>query len=258
MKYSPDNPKEGITIIDFFSNIKNPRNLYIDQRNDDLYSLDWDDENYYRVQYLPKNSTQIKAIILFIGNRCQSFGMDLDHNRNIYVSEYENHRVVKWLSPKYDDFIVVAGSDGRGTQLNQLTNPRGIYINKINNDLYIADSHRIQLWPSESPIGQTVASTYFQSISSIICDCHGNLYTTDDNTYTIRLFGQSIEDTGVEGLIIVGVPYTAYWMRRDATDQLNFPGGLYLDDETGDLYVADSGFNRILKMSINGSFIPGK
>jgi hypothetical protein len=39
--------------------------------------------------------------------------MHLDYNRNIYVSEYENHR----LSPKYDDFIVVAGSDREGEEL---------------------------------------------------------------------------------------------------------------------------------------------
>ena len=262
MKYSPDNPKEGITIIDLFSNLYQPqsRSLYIDKRNDDLYFLDWDDERYYRVQYLPKNSTQKKGTILFIGNQCQSYGMTLDQNRNIYVSESENHRVVKWLSPKYDDFIVVAGSNRQGTQPNELSNPKGIYLNPVNNDLYVVDSYRIQLWPAESSIAQTVTPTYFQSISSITGDCHGNLYVIDYDTSTIRLFSQSIEDTGVEGLIIIGVPHRYDWVEEytNTTVRLIYPVGLYLDDETGDLYVADSGFIGILKMSINGSFIPGK
>ncbi|CAF4087395.1 unnamed protein product, partial [Rotaria sp. Silwood1] len=258
MKYSSDNPKEGIVIIDYFSNVNHPQNLYIDQRNDDLYFLDYDDEDYYRVQYLSNNSTQIKAIILFIGNKCHSYGMVLDYNRNIYVSENENHRIVKWLSPKYNDFIIVAGSNRPGTQSHELSNPRGIYLNPVNNDLYVSDSNRVQLWPSESLIGQTVVPSYFRSIFSITRDCHGNLYVIDDYTHIIRLFSQSNEDTGMQGLIIVGVPYEGDRMNIDknGTDYLGAPKGLYLDDETGDLYIADAGFHRILKMSINGSFIP--
>jgi DNA-binding beta-propeller fold protein YncE len=260
MKYSPDNPKEGIIIIDNFRNGGLGQHLYIDQRNDDLYFVDYDDEHYYRVQYLPQNSTQIKAIILFIGNKCRSSGMDLDYNRNIYVSEFENHHVVKWLSPKYDDYIVVAGSNRQGTESYALTNPQGIYLNPINNDLYVSDAHRVQLWPSESLRGQTVVPSFFPSIFTITRDCHGNLYVVDDYEHVIRLFSQSIEDTGIEGISIVGVPYDGYFPHIDAnrTDYLSFPRGLYLDDETGDLYIADVGFNRILKMSINGSFIPGK
>jgi len=260
MKYSRDNPKEGIIIIDYFPNGHLGQNLYIDQENDDLYFLDYDDEYYYRVQYLPQNSTQIKAIILFIGNKCTSFRMDLDYNRNIYVSEYENHRVVKWLSPKYDDYIVVAGNGKQGKLLNQLTNPRGIYINKINNDLYIADYNRIQLWTSGSTIGKTIVRGPFFSPYDIKQDCYGNLYVTDDYTHTVRLFGQSVEDTGLEGVTIVGTPYDGKYssLRRNTTDHLYSPQGLYLDDTNGDLYVADSNFQRILKTSVNGQFIPGR
>ncbi|CAF4302799.1 unnamed protein product, partial [Rotaria sordida] len=52
-----------------------------------------------------------------------------------------------------------------------------------------------------------------------------------------------IKDVGFEGFIIVGAPYTGYQMKIDtnATDRLITPRELYLDDETGDLYVANSG-----------------
>ncbi len=259
MKCSRDNPKEGISIVDPFWKISRPIDLYIDQENDDIYFLDYNDEYYYRVQYLPKISTRIKASILLIGNKCQSFGMDLDNHRNIYVSEYENHRVVKWLSPNYDEFIVVAGHGRKGKLLNQLTNPRGIYINKRNNDLYIADYNRIQLWTSGSTIGKTIVRGPFFSPYDIKQDCYGNLYVTDDYTHTVRLFGQSVEDTGLEGVTIVGTPYDIRReVPRNTTDHLYSPQGLYLDDTNGDLYVADSNFHRILKTSVNGQFIPGR
>jgi DNA-binding beta-propeller fold protein YncE len=260
MKYSPDNPKEGITIVDFFSKISEPRDLYIDQQNDGLYFLDGNHANYYRVLYLQKNSIQTEVVIILIGNKCQSFGMDFDNHRNIYVSEYENHRVVKWLSPNYDEFIVVAGNGKQGKLLNQLTNPRGIYINKINNDLYIADYNRIQLWTSGSTIGKTIVRTPFFSPYGIKLDSYGNLYVTDDYTHTVQLFSQSVEDTGLEGITIFGTLYTGVYTTPliNITDHLNSPRGLYLDDTNGDLYVADSNFHRILKTSINGQFIPGR
>ncbi|CAF4949204.1 unnamed protein product, partial [Rotaria sp. Silwood1] len=260
MKYSRDNPTNGTIIVDAFSAISSPKDLYIDQKTDDVYILDRSELNCYRVLYLLKNPTQTKVIIILNGNRCEALSIDFDNHRNIYVSETENHRIVKWLSPNYDEFIVVAGNGKPGKLLHQLTSPRGIYINKINNDLYIADYKRIQLWTSGSTIGKTIVRTSFFSPYDIKQDRYSNLYVTDDVSHTIQLFSQSIEATGLEGITIFGIPKKRTYKDGliNATDYLYGPKGLYLDDTNGDLYVADSNFHRILKISINGQFIPGK
>lgn len=256
IKYSQNNAQEQVQIISFSSDISNSRVLYINHRNDDLYVLDLNQHGNYRIHYLPQYSTKSKATILLTGNQTDSYGMTLDLDLNIYVSEMVQHRVVKWLSPDYEQYEVVAGNGIRGHELNQLTSPKGIYLDLTNNDLYVADNDRIQRWPSGSSVGQTVGPIGLQSPKSIQRDCHGNLYVAIDNT--IKLFSQSIGITGLEGVVLVGVPSNDRSVKyTNKTDLLYAPQGIYLDMKNGDLYVADSGFYRIQKFSINGELFPG-
>jgi sugar lactone lactonase YvrE len=254
VKYSQSNAQ--VQFIDFSSGTKLPRRLYIDHRTDDLYLLDLNQDNNYRIHYLPQNPTKSKETILLTGSQTDSFGMTLDLDLNIYVSESANHRVVKWLSPDYEEYLVVAGNGIPGYELNQLTSPKGIYLDLVNNDLYVADEHRIQRWPSRSSIGQTVGLTGVQYPQDIQRDCHGNFYVTVDDT--IKLFSQSVETTGLEGLVLVGVPSNDKSVKyTNITELLLNPQGIYLDMKNGDLYVADTGLHRIQKFSINNEFVPG-
>lgn len=256
MKYSQSNAQKQVQIIDFASGIRAPRILYIDHRNDDLYLLDLDQQNSYRIHYLPQYPTKSTATILLTGSQTDSYGMTLDLDLNIYVSEMANHRVVKWLSPDYEQYVVVAGNGIRGYELNQLASPQGIYLDLTNNDLYVADSDRIQRWPSGSSVGQTMGLTGLKSPQGIQRDCHGNFYVAVDNT--IKLFSQSVGITGLEGVVLVGVPSNDRSVKyTNITELLLEPKGIYLDMKNGDLYVADSQFYRIQKFSINSEFVPG-
>ncbi|CAF4338070.1 unnamed protein product, partial [Adineta steineri] len=55
-----------------------------------------------------------------------------------------NDNNTKWNQ----DAITVAGGHGRGNQLNQLNQPRGIYVDDDDHSIYIADTgnHRIVRW----------------------------------------------------------------------------------------------------------------
>ena len=77
------------------SDIYFPRSLYIDQRNDDLYFLDQDNKENYRVQYLLQNFSKPQAFILLTENQTRSYGMDFDRDLNIYASKSNHHPVVK-------------------------------------------------------------------------------------------------------------------------------------------------------------------
>lgn len=55
--------------------------------------------------------------------------------------------------------ITIAGGNGDGNQLNQLSNPRGTYVDDDHQCVYIADfgNHRIVKWKYGAHIGQVVA-----------------------------------------------------------------------------------------------------
>jgi hypothetical protein len=99
------------------------------------------------VRYSPNNTQDGVADLISdpqsIDINHRNFGMDLDDNLNIYISEYNNHRFVKWLAPTYKNYLVVAGNGSSGSKMNQLKYPRGIYLDQTNNDLYIVYTLRM-------------------------------------------------------------------------------------------------------------------
>lgn len=75
------------------------------------------------MKYVPSNATRLQEVLLLTGNKSFCYGMTLDSNLNIYVSKQDNHRVVKWLSPTYKYFVIVAGNGTEGAEMNQLAYP---------------------------------------------------------------------------------------------------------------------------------------
>ncbi|CAF5037542.1 unnamed protein product, partial [Rotaria socialis] len=63
--------------------------------------------------------------------------VDLYHSE--YVSDYYNHRVMKWNKVATEG-IVVAGGQGQGNALTQLSSPNGLFVDTLGT-LYVADSH---------------------------------------------------------------------------------------------------------------------
>lgn len=243
-KYLPGHTRYGVTLIDKQSGISYPRCLYIDQRNDNLYFLHQDHQGNYCVLHFIQNLNELS--ILIIGNKTRSYGMSLDGNLNIYISEFNNHRVVKWLAPNYNNYLVVAGNGTPSSEVNRLFYPRSIFIDKFTDDLYVADTNRIQRWSANSTIGKIVMQGGDICPGGIECDCHRNIYVSQGKT--IKLINQL---TGLNGVDIIGVQYDQPISRlSNTTEYLYYPEGIYLDKYNGDFYVADSGFNRILKYTL--------
>jgi sugar lactone lactonase YvrE len=217
-----------------------PKGIFVMKRTNTLYVADFGNE---RVQTFSLNSPSSSAetvasgirspskiyvdddidgptiyISVFIGNRvekwtkgalvgvqlggeCRScFGVSVDEDKNVYMSEADRHRVVKW-SPKTNITTVVAGqTDERGSTDEYLSAPDGIYFDQNSDALYIADSGngRIQKWKKDAILGIQVAGSYESG---------------------------SIADNG----------------------SLFEPNGVWVDEKTKVVYVADTGNHRIAR-----------
>jgi secreted PhoX family phosphatase len=71
-------------------------------------------------------------------------GVSVDQAGQIYVADYDNHRVMRWCEGAKEGIIIVGGN-GKGQQSNQFNGPKGLSFDRTGN-LYVTDcgNHRIQ------------------------------------------------------------------------------------------------------------------
>ncbi|CAF1559353.1 unnamed protein product [Adineta ricciae] len=120
----------------------------------------------------------------------------VDDEQSIYVSDRENHRVMKWRKDAQEG-IVVAGGNGRGENLNQLNHPQGILVDHEGR-IYVADSdnHRIVRWCEGDEEGEIIVGGNGQGNepNQLFCplglsfDGEGNLYVFDWGNDRIQRF----------------------------------------------------------------------
>ncbi|CAF3280057.1 unnamed protein product [Rotaria sp. Silwood2] len=61
----------------------------------------------------------------------------VDRYQNVYVSDWNNHRVMKWINGEKKGTII-AGGQGGGNALKQLSIPSGLFVDE-SDVLYVAD-----------------------------------------------------------------------------------------------------------------------
>ncbi|MBN2614723.1 MAG: VCBS repeat-containing protein [Bacteroidales bacterium] len=210
----------------------------------------------------------------------------MDKKGNIYVVDNMNNKVLEYPDGG-SGWITVAGGNGAGTDANQLSNPRGIYIDDTGN-IYIADqnNHRIQKWAKDATTGVTVAGSNYagmepdklNSPTDVIVDAQGNIYVLDANNYRVQKWAAG----ATSGTTIMSLNYWRNYFEKDDSgnfyfsnqsqnsvqkwspdkgwqtiaggnnagsnsNQLQDPRGLFVDNE-GNIYVADNGNYRVQKI----------
>jgi sugar lactone lactonase YvrE len=148
--------------------------------------------------------------------------------------------------------VTIGGGNGRGNQLNQLSEPDGIYVDDDDQCILIADynNHRIVEWKSDAKMGQVVAGG------------NGEGNRTDQLNKPLDV----IVDQKTDSLIICDVRNrrVVRWSHRNGTNgQVIISDidcwGLTMDNN-GDLYVSDWKNNEVRRWKIgerNGTIVAG-
>ncbi|CAF4021362.1 unnamed protein product, partial [Rotaria sordida] len=276
-----------------FSELRNPSSVYVTP-DGILYILD---NLNYRVQKWiygeplgftvaggrgsGTSLTQISA----------GYGLFVDNQYNVYVSEYGNHRVSMWTLGNTASGTRVAGGNGVGSNTNQLNCPYGIYVD-TNETIYVVDryNHRVQRWLRGATTGVTVAgqsgiagswSYQLNNPTHIKFDLMGNMYVMDagnkriqrwspGSTYGVTVVSTTALLNGIGIAFDLAVAYplpcltgsfnnTGWKVMVGSTSNpgststtLRYPNDVYVDASQY-IFVADSSNHRIQRFAFGST-----
>ncbi|CAF0899935.1 unnamed protein product [Adineta steineri] len=219
-----------------------PTDVIVDKKNDSIIICD--QGNRRVVRWSRQNSTIGETIISDI----DCYGLTMDKNGDLYVSDYMKNEVRRWKQEEKEE-IIVAGGNGKGNHLNQLNCPTYIFVDE-DHSIYVSDcdNHRVMKWTKRAKgvvvaggNGQGNSLTQLSYPRGVAVDQLGNVYVADYDNHRVMRWCEGSK----EGSIVVGGNG-----KGEQSNQFNCPTGLSFDVQ-GNLYVVDHGNARIQKFHID-------
>ena len=125
----------------------------------------------------------------------------VDTQFTLYISDVNNHRVMKWMRGAKEG-IVVAGGNGKGGHLTQLSSPQGLWVN-ASEDIYVVDeeNHRVMRWKKGAKQGTVIVGGNGEGAQAnqlshprgLFFDLHGYLYVTDHGNNRVQRFASTAD-----------------------------------------------------------------
>ncbi|CAF4683226.1 unnamed protein product, partial [Rotaria socialis] len=221
-----------------------PTDLLIDKETDSLIICDWGNQRV--VRWSRRSGTTQGEILV---DNIQCYGLAMDDQRYLYVSDDKKHEVRRYQLGEKNGTLV-AGGNGEGDELNQLSYPTYLFVDR-QQTVYVSDNnnHRVMKWNKGAKEGIVVAGgqgegnalTQLKNPQGIFVDTLGTLYVADSANHRVMRWTQGDKK---QGTVIVGGNG-----KEAGANQFNFPAGLSFDRQ-GNLYVADRNNNRVQRFSI--------
>ncbi|CAF1271714.1 unnamed protein product, partial [Adineta steineri] len=78
-------------------------------------------------------------------------GIFIDKNKNIFIADCSNHRIVEWKH-NTTEVQIIAGGNGKGNRMNQLNYPTDVIVDRQNHSIIIADwqNRRVVQWVNQN------------------------------------------------------------------------------------------------------------
>lgn len=188
-------------------------------------------------------------------------GVACDAKGDVYVLDTNNHRVQKF-DGKLGGYIMKFGS--RGNAEGQFNSPWGIAVDRVRGYIYVVDSanFRIQKFDMTGEFimqwgsfGNSDGQFYFAR-GIAVDQMDGSVYVVDMGNHRIQKFDTS---TNVLPQLLTkwggGIgPGHASSPQAQEAGQMRSPWGIAIDSH-GDVYVADTGNQRVQKFDREGNYI---
>ncbi|CAF0777810.1 unnamed protein product [Adineta steineri] len=250
----------GITILDS-SQVTKVANIYIDSNNTLYITDETPSAVVWRLLQSTTSATVIAGIKSSSGSSSTQLdlpqGVYVDTNGAMYVSDFYNHRVQKFINGSTVGSTIAGITSSAGSSLNQLDGPRFITLDPTQAYIYIADgvNNRIIRHSTTSTSGDNGAVVaggngagntntslnhpwgiwYQSSVSS-------DLFITNYDGHSIIRWTPGASS----GTFIAGVPGTA----GSNSTLLNNPMGIKLDNYLN-MFVVDNSNHRIQMFCTN-------
>ncbi|CAF0998735.1 unnamed protein product [Adineta steineri] len=164
------------------------------------------------------------------------FGIFIDKNKNIFIADDCNHRIVEW---KYNakEGQIIAGGNEKGNRMDQLNRPTNVIVDQQNHSIIIADSgnRRVIQWLNQD---QHILTENIDCCGLAI-DKNGYLYVSDIVKNEVRRW--KISEYNNEGIVVAGGNE-----KGDELNQFNHPNFIFVDEDQS-VYVSDTGNHRVMK-----------
>ncbi|CAF3717048.1 unnamed protein product [Rotaria sp. Silwood1] len=222
--------------------LNHPRDVIVDKERDSLIISDWGNNRV--VRWPRQDSASGETIISNIA----CFGLTMDENGSLYIVDDIKHEVRRYKIGDTEG-TVVAGGNGQGNRLDQLSNPCYIFVDR-NHLVYVSDfgNDRVMKWEEDAKQGTVVAGgqgegdslTQLYCPEGVVVDQLGTVDVADSVNYRIMRWPKE----ATQGTVIGGGNGEG-----TQSNQLGNPIGLSFDRQ-GNLYIVDNNNHRVQKFDI--------
>ncbi|UJR18898.1 hypothetical protein I4U23_022026 [Adineta vaga] len=222
-----------------------PYDVIVDRKTDSLIICDY--VNRRVVRWPRKNAANGETIISNLDCR----GLTMDETGSLYLVDEKKHAVRRYRRGEWQG-VIVAGGNGNGSRLDQLSEPTYIFVDR-DHSVYVSDSgnSRVMKWMEGAKEGIIVAGgqgkgkalTQLSSPQGVVVDKLSTVYVADSVNSRIMRWVKG----RTQGSVIVYENGGGEYSNR-----LGLLGGLSFD-RYGNLYVVDWLYDRVQKYNIDSN-----